>query len=507
MDISTPPRSTQAQQVQRKLTPPRVVQDAGRSSSSPEQAPRAIPAPPDAGASDSAVGGERASGWLPGVSVATGRLAQQVQRKLTPPRVVQDAGRSSSSPEQAPRAVLAPAGLGASFSLIGGERILARAGGERVSRASLATRRLAQQVQRKLTPPRVVQDTGRSSSSPEQAPRAVPAPPAILAPPVRVDSFSFFGGERASRASLGGAAFFEEREVYLVQLDALKLLQSAFRRRKWRIALSKRIPLVNGPCGQRAFPIFHKATLVGMEGRSGRQYRHSSFGMDVAHPLRVWAIFVIEHPWFERASLLAIVANCIMLAVQGPPGRYESLDKDAQLTLELVFTLLFTLELGCKCVAMGFAGHEHSCAAAKELSLLLPVACLLLPIARIEPTASTGCPWPSCQERPLPPSPLLSIEQVSERRLALARLPGGDYELAATSVSLDGQLHSDAGGASAASAAHDQSASWHAAPGEHPLRLVAPPARRGSSFHLHHGRLRSAWAAALQGDPSPSLVR
>ena len=157
----------------------------------------------------------------------------------------------------------------------------------------------------------------------------------------------------ASSVAAQSEAFFDERESYLAQLAALKKLQSAVRRRRWRVALSAHIPIIEGPWGLWAFPIYRGLARVGMEGPSGRQYRGTSLcclGPEL--PLREWICFVCEHPLFERASLIAVLANCVALAVQ-PPASVHYLQ-------ELLFTVLFTLELLCRAAAMGFAGHEHS---------------------------------------------------------------------------------------------------------------------------------------------------
>ena len=159
------------------------------------------------------------------------------------------------------------------------------------------------------------------------------------------------------------ADFYNERAWYLAQLEALKKLQSAFRRRRWRVVLSGKIPLIHGPCGAKAFPIYRGSELEGMEGPSGRQYRHTSLCcLTPSHALRVQSVFLVESAWFERVSLLAVLLNCAMLAVQGPPGQSASgwINADAHASLEFAFTLLFTVELVCRSAAMGFAGHEWS---------------------------------------------------------------------------------------------------------------------------------------------------
>ena len=66
----------------------------------------------------------------------------------------------------------------------------------------------------------------------------------------------------------------------------------------------------------------------------------------------------VEWPPFDRASLTAVIINCVILAGQGPPGTYAWIPEAHSDTMELSFTLLFTTELVCKVAAMGFRGHE-----------------------------------------------------------------------------------------------------------------------------------------------------
>uniref|UniRef100_A0A7S3BQ56 Ion transport domain-containing protein n=1 Tax=Haptolina ericina TaxID=156174 RepID=A0A7S3BQ56_9EUKA len=156
------------------------------------------------------------------------------------------------------------------------------------------------------------------------------------------------------------------------------ILQRAMRRRKWRKLLMEKIPLFRGPCGFIAAPIVREGSLVGLEGPSARRYeRHSCGFLAPTNPFRFWCIAIVENPWFERLSLVAVILNCAVLATQGPPihesthGRpLQSEDvggwelpwttEEGQRCVELAFTLFFTVELLFKSSAMGFMGHEFS---------------------------------------------------------------------------------------------------------------------------------------------------
>lgn len=140
------------------------------------------------------------------------------------------------------------------------------------------------------------------------------------------------------------------------------ILQGAMRKRRWRLVLSKKIPIIRGPCGMSAYPIFKGNVRVGTEGpTSGRQYRHSSCGC--LHPgsrTRELLIFIVEWPWFDRLSLLAVIVNCMTMAAQGPPGAYALFDEPESQVIELIFTLVFSFEMAIKVGAMGFWGHHHA---------------------------------------------------------------------------------------------------------------------------------------------------
>ena len=119
----------------------------------------------------------------------------------------------------------------------------------------------------------------------------------------------------------------------------------------------------------RAYPIYRGDLRLGMEGPSGRQYRQTSFGcLQPSSRLRELIVFLVESTVFERLTMLAVLANCALLALEPPPG-VDNLPHAAAAgwlapgmadSLEVGFILIFTAELLFRVGAMGFYGHEHS---------------------------------------------------------------------------------------------------------------------------------------------------
>ena len=109
-----------------------------------------------------------------------------------------------------------------------------------------------------------------------------------------------------------------EMADYRDNLRAIKLLQKALRKRKWRLVLTSKIPILYGPFGLRAYPIFIGQQRVGTEGlSSSRQYRGTScFCLGPTHPLRMATIWLLEWPGFEVLSMIAVMSNCALLAIQ-----------------------------------------------------------------------------------------------------------------------------------------------------------------------------------------------
>ena len=72
-------------------------------------------------------------------------------------------------------------------------------------------------------------------------------------------------------------------------------------------------------------------------------------------------VMCVESSAFGSLTLGAIVGNCMLMAVQGPPGSAEAMFGAREYEhLELGFTIFFSAELLLKTLAMGFYGHEHA---------------------------------------------------------------------------------------------------------------------------------------------------
>eukprot|EP00469_Lotharella_globosa_P014943 CAMPEP_0167825656 /NCGR_PEP_ID=MMETSP0112_2-20121227/9509_1 /TAXON_ID=91324 /ORGANISM="Lotharella globosa, Strain CCCM811" /LENGTH=460 /DNA_ID=CAMNT_0007727831 /DNA_START=316 /DNA_END=1696 /DNA_ORIENTATION=+ len=90
----------------------------------------------------------------------------------------------------------------------------------------------------------------------------------------------------------------------------------------------------------------------------GLVYGGTSLGMSINSPLRRFCINVIETRTFETAVLLAILSNCVVIALESnsEPGM-----NGWHGYCQTAFTLLFTVELLLKSAAMGFAMNgRHS---------------------------------------------------------------------------------------------------------------------------------------------------
>ncbi|KNC46856.1 egg laying defective protein 19 [Thecamonas trahens ATCC 50062] len=81
---------------------------------------------------------------------------------------------------------------------------------------------------------------------------------------------------------------------------------------------------------------------------------------ELESPIRRMAIALVDSPWFDRFILLAIVVNCVFLALWNPfdpPNSQRNVVLDIA---EYVFTAIFTAELMLKALAMGFFMHKHA---------------------------------------------------------------------------------------------------------------------------------------------------
>ena len=66
---------------------------------------------------------------------------------------------------------------------------------------------------------------------------------------------------------------------------------------------------------------------------------------------------IVFNPWFDRVILLTIFGNCISLAVEDP-----SLPEPDPIieVLDIVFLIIFSIEMVLKIIAMGFVMQQFS---------------------------------------------------------------------------------------------------------------------------------------------------
>lgn len=154
----------------------------------------------------------------------------------------------------------------------------------------------------------------------------------------------------------------EEQQRYLQIRRLITSIQHAVRRRKWRRLLGSKIPRIVGPCGMVLYPIHDSAMVrIGLEGPSGKQYRGHALCLSADSAWRLRMVMCVESSAFGSLTLGAIVGNCMLMAVQGPPGSAEAMFGAREYEhLELGFTIFFSAELLLKTLAMGFYGHEHA---------------------------------------------------------------------------------------------------------------------------------------------------
>ena len=97
--------------------------------------------------------------------------------------------------------------------------------------------------------------------------------------------------------------------------------------------------------------------VVSVMGPSGRVYSGTVCCLlPPANRVRLGFIWIMEQWWFDSISLVVIIVNSLVLAVQGPPNNPDSPIPDAmEKPIELFFTIIFTVEMFIKIFALGFA--------------------------------------------------------------------------------------------------------------------------------------------------------
>lgn len=175
---------------------------------------------------------------------------------------------------------------------------------------------------------------------------------------VKLSSSKSFGLVDIARNAMDVQRDFEATRA------AVHKLQSLQRRRRWRVLLSSKIPRIHGPAGMTFYPIFDSplaTQYIGVESPSGKQYRGVACCLAPHDPWRLRLIFTVEHPIYQAVTLAAIIANCTLMAFQGPPGTPDALFDTAHFYIvEVMFTLFFTAEMAMQVLAMGFVGHPHA---------------------------------------------------------------------------------------------------------------------------------------------------
>ncbi len=74
---------------------------------------------------------------------------------------------------------------------------------------------------------------------------------------------------------------------------------------------------------------------------------------------------VVTHPITELTVLAAVVINCVMLTLDNPSVVEGSSLRHALDTADLVFAVVFAVEMGAKMVALGAWGCGHRCGPGK----------------------------------------------------------------------------------------------------------------------------------------------
>jgi hypothetical protein len=120
------------------------------------------------------------------------------------------------------------------------------------------------------------------------------------------------------------------------------------------------MPSAAGDAITTVYGQYDKRQVVSVMGPSGRVYSGNALCcMSPQNRVRLGFIWLAEQPLLENLTLLVILANSAVLAIQGPPDYPDApippLWADR---VELLFTLLFTSEMLIKIFAMGFACHR-----------------------------------------------------------------------------------------------------------------------------------------------------
>jgi hypothetical protein len=85
---------------------------------------------------------------------------------------------------------------------------------------------------------------------------------------------------------------------------------------------------------------------------------HAWLYMLPEHPIRKLCLSIYYNAWFDRFILTTILINCVFLAIKDPKSPESAARNQISLQSELIFTLVFTVEMLIKMTACGVFGRN-----------------------------------------------------------------------------------------------------------------------------------------------------
>jgi voltage-dependent calcium channel L type alpha-1D len=89
---------------------------------------------------------------------------------------------------------------------------------------------------------------------------------------------------------------------------------------------------------------------------------HSVGSMTINTPFRAWCLAIVEHWLFDAFIIVIIMCNSFLLAYENPIKNVHSVEEEAPWLkwAEIVFMVIYTVEMTLKVLAMGFVYHPNS---------------------------------------------------------------------------------------------------------------------------------------------------
>ena len=125
-----------------------------------------------------------------------------------------------------------------------------------------------------------------------------------------------------------------------------------------------RVLRMNNATLEEALGATHRVNVlrVACLSEGGRIYAYTVLvpGFTVHHPLRQTCIQLVEWHWFDRLTLLLILANVAIMCINDPLEDNTAPRQVFSAYIDIVFSAFFTFELCAKVGAMGFLLAPHS---------------------------------------------------------------------------------------------------------------------------------------------------